>query len=110
MSDMRVVLASANHEATTWLDDVLRGGGFSVVVLSDATPNSPELHGADVLIVDTATADGLAAAGPARRLLLAPRGSTLDLDAVRRGFADVIVVPSDPDEVVARVNHAASRR
>jgi DNA-binding response OmpR family regulator len=107
---MRVVLASANLEATNWLDDVLRGGGFSVVVLPDATPSSPELHGADVLIVDTKTADGLAAAGPARRLLLAPRGSTLDLEAVKRGFSDIIVVPSDPDEVVARVNHAASWR
>jgi DNA-binding response OmpR family regulator len=107
---MRVVLASADQDAANWLDDVLRGGGFSVVVLADASPSSPELHGADVLIVDAATADGLANAGPARRLLLAPRGATLDLDAVRRGFADVIVVPSDPDEVVARVNYAASRR
>ncbi len=107
---MRVVLASANFDATNWLDDVLRGGGFSVVVLPDATPTSPELHGADLLIVDSTTAHGLEGAGPVRRLLLAPRGSTLDLDAVRRGFSDIIVVPSDPDEVVARVNHAASRR
>jgi len=106
---MRVVLASADPEATNWLDEVLRGGGFSVVVVPDATPSSPELHGADVLIVDTTTADGLADAGPSRRLLLAPRGATLDLDAVRRGFSDIIVVPSDPGEVVARVNHAASR-
>jgi DNA-binding response OmpR family regulator len=107
---MRVVLAAADLEATNWLDDVLRGGGFSVVVVPDATPSSPELHGADVLIVDSTTAEGLAGAGPVRRLLLASRGATLDLEAVRRGFADVIVVPSDPDEVVARVNHAASRR
>ena len=107
---MRVVLASADLEATNWLDGVLRSGGFSVVVLPDATPASPELHGADVLIVDTKTADGLAGAGPTRRLLLAPRGSTLDLQAVKKGFSDIIVVPSDPDEVVARVNHAASWR
>ena len=106
---MRIVLASGNVDATNWLDDVLRAGGFSVVVVPDATPSSPELHGADVLIVDSNTADALADAGPIRRLLLAPRGSTLDLDAVRRGFSDVLVVPSDPDEVVARVNHAVSR-
>jgi len=107
---MRVVLVSGNLEATDWLDGVLRGGGFSVVVLTEATPTSPELHGADVLIVDTKTAEGLADAGPPRRLLLAPRGSTLDLDAVRRGFSDVIVVPSDPDDVVKRVSFAASWR
>jgi DNA-binding response OmpR family regulator len=107
---MRVVLASGNTEATAWLDDVLRAGGFSVVVVPDISPSSPELHGADVLIVDAKTADGLAGRGPYRRLLLAPRGGTLDLDAVKRGFSDVIVVPSDPDDVVARVNHAASRR
>ena len=106
---MRVVLAATDPEATNWLDGVLRGGGFSVVIVPDATPSSPELHGADVLIVDSKTADGLAGAGPTRRLLLASRGATLDLDAVRRGFADVIVVPSDPDEVVARVNYAAVR-
>lgn len=107
---MRIVLASDNLDATNWLDDVLRGGGFSVVVVPDASPSSPELHGADLLIVDSQTAGALAGAGPVRRLLLAPRGSTLDLDAVRRGFSDVLVVPSDPDEVVARVNHAVSRR
>jgi DNA-binding response OmpR family regulator len=106
---MRVVLASGNTEATAWLDDVLRAGGFSVVVVPDPSPSSPELHGADVLIVDASTAAELAGRGPVRRLLLAPRSGTLDLEAVKQGFSDVIVVPSDPDEVVARVNHAASR-
>jgi DNA-binding response OmpR family regulator len=106
---MRVVLASGDTEATAWLDDVLRAGGFSVVVVPDASASSPELHGADVLIVDAKTADGLVGRGPHRRLLLAPRGGTIDLDAVKRGFSDVIVVPSDPDDVVARVNHAGSR-
>lgn len=105
---MRVVVASSNAEATAWLEPVLRAGGFSVVVVPDATVDSPELHGADVLIVDTKTADVLADARPIRRLLLAPRGGTLDLEAVRRGFSDILVVPSDEDEVVARVKHAVS--
>jgi len=104
------VLVSGNAEATDWLDGVLRAGGFSVVVLTEASPASPELRGADVLVVDTKSADALSDAGPWPRLLLAPRGSTLDLDGVRRGFADVIVVPSDPDDVVARVSYAAARR
>lgn len=105
---MRVVVASSNTEATAWLEPVLRAGGFSVVVVPDATLESPELHGADVLIVDKYTADVLADAGPIRRLLLAPRGGTLDLEGVRRGFSDIIVVPSDEAEVVARVRHAVS--
>jgi DNA-binding response OmpR family regulator len=106
---MRVVLAASDAEATTWLDDTLRAGGFSVVVVPDATPASPELHGADVLIVDAGTAQGLSGVSSVRRLLLASRTSTLDLDSVRSGFADIIVVPSDPDDVVARVSFAASR-
>jgi DNA-binding response OmpR family regulator len=106
---MRVVVASDNAKATAWLEPVLRSGGFSVVVVTEATLESPELHGADVLIVDSKTADALAdAARPIRRLLLAPRGGTLELEHIRRGFSDIIVVPSDESEVVARVRHAVS--
>ena len=107
---MRVVVASDDVAATTWVETVLRTGGFSVVVVPDATEQSPELHGADVLIVDSKSAHSFADVRQIRRLLLAPRGKTLDMDGVRQGFADIIVVPSDEAEVVERGRHAAAHR
>lgn len=107
---MRVVVASDDVAASTWVETVLRGGGFSVVVVPDATEASPELHGADVLIVDSKSAHAFVDVRQIRRLLLAPRGKTLDLDGVRQGFTDIIVVPSDEADVVERVRLAASHR
>jgi hypothetical protein len=84
---------------------VLSAAGFSVAVLSDPSPTSPELHGAELLIVDSGSADALAGAGPSRRVLIAPRDGTVDRSALESGFRDVLAIPSPPDEIVARVRH-----
>ena len=102
---MRVVLAASDAEQTEWLAGVLLAAGFSVAVLSDPSPASPELRGAELLIVDRAGAEALRGVGPARRLLIAPRDGTVDLTDVESGFKDVIAIPSPADEVVARVQH-----
>ncbi len=103
---MRVVLAASDAEQAEWLAGVLLAAGLSVAVLSDPSPTSPELRGAELLIVDRKGAEALGSAGPARRLLLAPRDGTVDLSDVESGFKDVIAIPSPPDEIVARVRHA----
>lgn len=102
---MRVVLASSDTERADWLAGVLSAAGFSVAVLTDPTPTSPELHGAELLIVDSSCADALAGAGPSRRVLIAPREGTVDRAALESGFKDVLAIPSPPDEIVARVRH-----
>ena len=102
---MRVVLAASDAERAEWLAGVLLAGGFSVVVLSEPTPTSPELRGADLVIVDRDGAAALGDAGPSRRMLIAPRDGTVDLSDVESGFRDVIAIPSPADEVVARVRH-----
>lgn len=102
---MRVVLAASDAERVEWLAGVLLAGGFSVAVVSDPTPTSPELRGADLLIVDRAGSAALGGAGPDRRMLIAPRDGTVQLSDVESGFRDVIAIPSSADEVVARVRH-----
>ena len=106
---MRVVLAASDPEQADWLVGVLAGAGFSVAVLSDPLPTSPELKGAELLIVDRMGAAALAGAGPARRMLIAPREGTVDLADVSSGFRDVIAVPSPAEEIVARVRHVLTR-
>ena len=71
--------------------------------------DSPELKGAELLIVDSKSAAGLGDAGPPKRVLLSDRGSTIDLTAVQGRFADIIVVPAPAEEVVARVRHVLDR-
>lgn len=105
---MRVVLAASDPESVEWLADVLSSAGFSVAVLSDPSPTSPELRGAELLIVDSVGAAALAGAGPSRRLLIAPREGTVTMTDVESGFRDVIAIPSPPEEVVARVRHVLS--
>jgi DNA-binding response OmpR family regulator len=105
---MRVVLAASDSKSADWLADVLSAAGFSVAVLSDPSPTSPELRGAELLIVDSGNAAALAGAGPSRRLLIAPRDATVSLTDVESGFRDVIAIPSPPEEVVARVRHVLS--
>ncbi|MEX2539916.1 MAG: hypothetical protein WD646_14815 [Actinomycetota bacterium] len=102
---MRIVLAAADPEATEWLAGILGAEGFSVVVLPEPDPAAPELRGAELLIADESAASSLGDAGPTRRMLLSPRGGTVDLTQIDR-FADVIAVPSVPEEVIARVRHA----
>lgn len=103
--DMKVVLAATDSEQTDWLAGVLSSAGYSVAVLSDPAPTSPELRGAELLIVDRDGAEALAGAGPALRLLVAPREGTVDLADVEAGFRDVIALPAPAEEVVARVKH-----
>jgi hypothetical protein len=104
---MRVVLACGDSERADWLARVLGTAGFSVVVLQDVTPTSPELRGAQRLIADGDSARAVGPSGPARRMLLSPRGGTVDLSAVQGRFADVLALPAPEEEVVARVRHAA---
>lgn len=106
---MRVVLASSDPEQADWLAGVLSVAGFSVAVLFEPAPTSPELKGAELLIVDRSAAAALAGVGPSRRLLIAPRDSTVDLSDVESGFRDVIAIPSPPDDIVARVRHAMTK-
>ncbi|MGH2758898.1 MAG: hypothetical protein ACRDKJ_04960 [Actinomycetota bacterium] len=105
---MRVVLAAKDTERADWLASVLSSAGFSVALLSDPTPTSPELRGADLLIVDKEGAESIGSAGPARRLLIAPRDGTVSLGAVEAGFRDILAIPSPPEEIVARVRHAVN--
>jgi DNA-binding response OmpR family regulator len=105
---MRVVLAAKDPESANWLADVLSAAGFSVAVLSDPSPTSPELKGAELLIVDRGGAAALGGAGPSRRVLIAPREGTVTMSDVEAGFREVIAIPSAPEEVVARVRHVLS--
>src|SRR5438874_1700878 len=97
---MRVILASKDEDATEWLAGVLGSGGYSVVVLPDATPESPELRNAELLIADPEAIKALGEAGPKRRLLLSPRGSMVDMSMIN-SFADVLtpdpLAPKDVD-------------
>ncbi len=106
---MRIVLACQNPEHADWLAHILGEDGLSVVVLPDVTGTSPELKGAELLIVDSASAASLGDGGPAKRVLLSARGSTIDLTAVQGRFADIIVIPTPDEEVVARVRHVMGR-
>jgi hypothetical protein len=101
---MRVILASKDDEAREWLAGVLGAGGYSVVVLIDATPDAPELRGAELLIADPDSFKALGDAGPKRRLLLSARGGMVDMSLIN-SFADVLAVPGNPDEVLARIRH-----
>jgi DNA-binding response OmpR family regulator len=105
---MRVILASKDAEATEWLAGVLGAGGYSVVVLVDASPSSPELRGAELLIADPEAAHSLGDAGPKLRLLLSPRGGTVDMSLID-AFADVLAVPGSPEEVLARIEHVLNK-
>lgn len=102
---MRIVLACANAEDADWLAHALAEDGLSVVVLPSVVADSPELRGAELLIVDSASAATLGDAGPPRRILLAARGATIDLTAVQGRFADILVIPAPTDEVIGRVRH-----
>ena len=106
---MRVVLACADVDVADHLAHVLGGDGFSVVVLPDIDPTSPELRGAELVLLDTDSAKALGDEGPARRILISARGTTLDLNAVQGRYSDILVVPAPDEEIVARVRHAIGR-
>jgi response regulator RpfG family c-di-GMP phosphodiesterase len=104
---MRVVVASANAEATGWLEGVLLSAGLSVVILNDAKSTAPELAGSELLIADHQASTRIGRAGPDRRILLVPRGQPVGLaDALSGGFMDLLVVPAPEDEVLTRVGRA----
>ncbi len=106
---MRVILACADLEIADHLAHVLGGDGFSVVVLPDVTPTSPELKGAELILVDSDSAKALGDEGPSRRILISARGATLDMNAVQGRFNDILVVPAPDEEIVARVRHAVGK-
>jgi hypothetical protein len=106
---MRVVLACRDVEQADWLAHVLGEDGFSVVVLPEVTPSSPELRGAELIILDGAAAKSIGDAGPPCKVLLSARGTTVDLSSVQGRFADILVIPAPADEVVARVRHAMAK-
>ncbi len=101
---MRVILAARDAEAREWLAGVLGAGGYSVVVLPDATADAPELRGAELLIADPESFKALGDAAPRRRVLLSARDGMVDMSLID-SFADVLAVPGDPEEVLARVRH-----
>jgi DNA-binding response OmpR family regulator len=101
---MRVILAAKDVEAREWLAGVLGSGGYSVVVLPDPNPDAPELRGAELLIADPDSFERLGDAAPRRRLLLSARDGMVDMSVID-SFADVLAVPGDPAEVLARVRH-----
>jgi DNA-binding response OmpR family regulator len=101
---MRVILAAKDAATREWLAGVLGSGGFSVVVLTDASPDAPELRGAELLIADPESFAALGDAAPSRRLLLSARDGMVDMSMID-SFADVLAVPGEPDEVLARVRH-----
>ena len=93
-------------EHREWLAGVLAAGGFSVAVLPEPSVDSPELRNAELVIADRESARVLGDSGPTRRILLAPRDGTVDLQEVKAGFNDVIAFPAEAEEIVARVRHA----
>lgn len=104
---MRVLVASRHAESTDWLESVLRSAGLSVVVLTDAGPDAPELESCELLIADREAAARLRGKGPDRRLLLVPRGQAIDLEeAMGGGFMDLLVAPAPEDEILGRVGRA----
>jgi DNA-binding response OmpR family regulator len=105
---MRVVLACRDTERADWLAHVLGGAGFSVVVLDEVNPTSPELKGAELMIVDGEAARSLGTSGPPRRLLLSSRGATVDLAVIEGRFSDILALPASAEEVVARVRHVVN--
>jgi DNA-binding response OmpR family regulator len=107
---MKVILAAGGPDSAEPLARVLANAGFTVAVLPEPTPSAPELRGADLLIADRNSAAALEGAGPKKRILLAPREGTVDLNAVSAGFDDVIPMPSTDDEIVARVRHVLGSR
>jgi DNA-binding response OmpR family regulator len=109
MVEMRVVVAAKDAEGAEWVTHVLSRAGYTVAVVPDITPTSAELRGAELLIADRDGAAAIGDAGPRCRILLAPRGGTIEMSDLESGFVDVIAVPSEPDEVVARVEHALRR-
>jgi hypothetical protein len=106
---MRIVLACRDPEHADWLAHILGEDGLSVVVLQEVDPKSPELKGAELLIVDSESAALIGDAGPPKRVLLSARGSTIDLTAVQGRFAEIIVIPAPEAEVVARIRHVMGR-
>jgi DNA-binding response OmpR family regulator len=107
---MRVLVVSEDVEAREWLAAVLGGAGMTVDVLGSIDPASPELRVAELAVLDHQSAERLGPEPAVKRVLLAPRGATVDIDAVRGGFSEILVVPSEPEDVVARVRRAASSR
>jgi DNA-binding response OmpR family regulator len=103
---MRVVLACRDIERADWLAHVLGEAGFSVVVLTEVSPTSPELKGAGLLISDGEAAKAIGTSGPARQMLLSSRGATVDMAVIEGRFSDVLTLPASEEEVVARVRHA----
>jgi hypothetical protein len=103
---MRVVLACRDIERADWLAHILGNNGLSVVVLPEVTASSPELKGADLLILDAESASTIGEAGSIKRVLLSARGTTIELEALTGKYADILVVPAPDDEVVARIQHA----
>jgi HD-GYP domain-containing protein (c-di-GMP phosphodiesterase class II) len=107
---MRVILATRDEDAGSWLQAVLSSAGLTVARLAHPDPTAPELAQADLLIADSISAASLEGAGPGRRLLLIPRGHVVDVaQAMAGGFLDLLVIPSPEDEVLARVGRAMDR-
>ena len=106
---MRVVVAVKDEAGAEWLAHILSQAGYSVALVPEVTAESPELHGAELLIADRDRAGVLGEAGPRCRILFAPRGGTVELSDLEKGFAEVIAMPSPPEDVIARVEHAIRR-
>lgn len=76
----------------------------------DPSPAAPELEVGDLLIADLDAARLIGSAGPARRMLLLPRGHVVDVaSAMTAGYVDLLVVPAPEDEVLSRVGRALDR-
>lgn len=108
-----MVLACQDEEVADRLAAVLANDGMSVVVLKEISEESPELKGADLLIVDGASAralgEGATEKGSATKILLSERGATIEFDAISGRYADILVVPAPDEEVIGRVRHAMGR-
>ena len=107
---MRVVVASTDSEAAEWLRGVLQSAGLSVSVLADAGPDSPELDGADLLIADGDAARKIAGAGPRRKIMLVPRGGSVDVSEVLAGgYSDMLSMPAADEDILVRVGRVLDR-
>jgi DNA-binding response OmpR family regulator len=109
MEEMRVVVAAKDEEGAEWVTHVLSQAGYTVALVPDIAPSSPELRGAELLIADRDAAAAVGDAGPRCRILLASRGGTIEMSDLERGFVDVIAFPSETEEVLGRVEHAVRR-
>src|SRR5262249_45574812 len=98
------VVAVSDMRLASFLDRILAGAGYAVERLRDSTHMADELA-PDVLVLDAAgaRAEGLRARTDAAIVVLAPGSVEARVAALDAGADDVLTVPFDVEELLARL-------